>query len=312
MSTREIIYEGPKGVRVDKFLAQTLGLSRNYLRRLLQSGFCIVEGKVVEPDYRLMPGMTLCLQEKGFSFLEEKLVPAKGKLDILYLDEAVVVVNKPAGLLTHPVDYANGDTLVNRLVGYTSLAEIGRPWRPGIVHRLDRETSGLLVVARSNQAYWNLINQFKAHVVEKHYLAVVSGVFPSGETTLEINLAPRKADRTTMQVYYLSGKVCVTRVRLLRRFRETSLVRATPVTGRTHQIRLTLKHHGFPVLGDRKYGVESKFINRVALHHFRLSFFHPVTGKKMTFSAPLPEDFLRLLTVLGEGKENDWQQLLTV
>ncbi|HOL67696.1 MAG TPA: RluA family pseudouridine synthase [bacterium] len=299
MSFREICYQGPPGVRVDKFLAESLGLSRSYWQRLLRQGFCLVNGRAVSPDYRLHTGTIVLLKEE----IKEDVSstgPCSGEVPIIYQDQAIIVASKPAGLLTHPFPSSEKDSLVGRVLARFTLTRIGQPWRPGVVHRLDRETSGVLVLARTDEAYWSLVNQFKHHQVEKNYLAVVKGRFPAEKKTVELGVGARRGQPTRMQVRFLSGKIAVTRFNLLEQLPDASLVEVIPITGRTHQIRVTLSYCGFPVLGDRKYGVESSYISRTALHAYRLAFIHPVTGQKMEFSAPLPEDLVTLLKILRE------------
>jgi len=225
-----------------------------------------------------------------------EIEPEEGILDIIYEDEEIIVINKSPGVLTHPTFSVKKGTLINKLVFHTSLSDIGALLRPGVVHRLDKDTSGVIVFAKTDFTHRNLVEQFKNRKVEKIYLAVVEGKFYPEEKEVEFTVSPSKDNPTIMKVHYLRGKKTLTRIKVLKYFDKVTLVQARPVTGRTHQIRITLAHLGFPIIGDKKYGGEkSELISRTALHSYKLSFQHSGTGRFQTFCAPVPEDF-KLLT----------------
>ncbi|MCM8769658.1 MAG: RluA family pseudouridine synthase [Candidatus Omnitrophica bacterium] len=299
MTGREIIYQNSSAVRIDKYLALVLKKSRHQIQQVLEKGLCLVNDKPVKAGFRLKPGAKIFLQEE----VEEDSSRENGEkkeLEIIYEDEAIIVVSKPAGLLTHAYPNSEPDSVISRVAAKHSVCPVGGPWRPGVVHRLDRYTSGVLVIARTELAYSELVTQFKNHQVDKSYLAVVRGIFAPGDQTFELGLMPRRKQPNTMHVRFLTGKMAITRAKLLRSFKGESLLEISPITGRTHQIRVTLSYFGYPILGDRKYGCESSLIGRPALHAWRLCLLHPVTGERKKFVAPLPDDFKNLLHSLKE------------
>jgi 23S rRNA pseudouridine1911/1915/1917 synthase len=219
----------------------------------------------------------------------------KQQIDVIYEDSDIIVVDKPAGILTHPTDKVLGGTLVNLLLHHTTLSSTGMPFRPGVVHRLDRETSGVIVFAKTDSAHESLVMQFQNRQVEKEYIAVVLGRVTPLNIRVECTVSPDKKEHTKMRVHYLRGKKAVTFIEVVKYIDNLTVVKAKPVTGRTHQIRITLAHLGYPVIGDLKYGVESDKIGRVALHSQRLALALPSTGEKVVFSAPIPEDMLTII-----------------
>ncbi len=282
--------------RIDKYLRNYLPLSRERIQKLIKCGSIVVNEKKVEPSYKLKIGDTIEIIQKEvetFSLIPPENLP----LDIIYEDEDIIVINKPSGILTHPTYHSIKGTLLNRILAHTRLSSVGAPLRPGVVHRLDKETSGVIVFAKSDSAYWDLVEQFKNRRVEKIYLAFVYGKFTPREKEVEFTIVPDRENPTRMKVKFLKGKKAITRIRVLKYCNNFSLVEVKPLTGRTHQIRLTLKYLGFPILGDFKYGMESELIERTALHAYKLSFYHPRKSEKVEFTAPLPDD---LKVLLGE------------
>ena len=220
---------------------------------------------------------------------------------IIYEDETILVVDKPAGMLTHPAGKNVSGTLLNALLSYSEGFQ--RLERAGIVHRLDRDTSGIIVVAKNNLAYRSLKKQFKEREIKKKYLAVVKGKFPFDKEEFKIPLG-RKGDQITRGLTFKEGKEAITKFRVLRTFEPATFLEVFPKTGRTHQIRATLFFLGYPIIGDRKYGGKKTeidgLIGRQALHSSTIGFLHPSTKKYLIFTAPLPEDMERLLQSLRE------------
>jgi 23S rRNA pseudouridine1911/1915/1917 synthase len=305
-----IVAGGEQGLRVDVFLSQKdPTLSRSRARRLIEDGDAIVDGKPVRASHRLRSGEKVSLRKPPP--VPSEIVPEAIPLNITYEDGAILVVDKPAGMVVHPAAGNYSGTLVNALQYHCRhLSGIGGVMRPGIVHRLDKGTSGLMVVAKSDKAHRHLSDQFKGRLVSKHYTALVHGNLREDEGVVDAPVGRHPVERKKMSTASRRGKAAVTRWRVLERFGAFTLLEAKIETGRTHQIRVHLSALGHPVAGDSVYGgskraVEDpalravlKKLSRQALHAGRLSFAHPVTGKEMSFESPLPEDIAKVCEVL--------------
>ncbi|MCM8814902.1 MAG: RluA family pseudouridine synthase [Candidatus Omnitrophica bacterium] len=292
----KFVFQQASSERLDRFLAQNIkGVSRELCKRLIESGKVTVNGEFSDPARRLKKGDIIELSDT-FQMPFCDIQPEAVNLDILFEDRHVIVVNKPAGILTHPLKGVTKGTLLNFILAHTELSKIGLPLRPGVVHRLDRNTSGCIVFAKTDIAYFDLVNQFRQRLVKKVYRAVVEGSFPEGIEKMSL---PLKIDKGITKVSVrFSGKNSTTKFKVLKKSKNTTYLEVMPVTGRTHQIRVTLAFLGHPVLGDEAYGRQSPLINRQALHAFSISFSHPETKKQMYFRAKLPADFLNLLEKL--------------
>jgi len=296
----EIIYNNEeKEIRIDKFLKEKIGISREKIKKMIKEGKILLNNRIIEPSYILKKNDVIEIKE----YIEEielydVIKPEKGEIDVIYEDESLIVLNKPAGILTHPTPYIKTGTLLNFLLYHTKLSNIGAPYRPGVVHRLDKETSGVIVFAKNDFSYWSLIEQFKNRIVKKEYYAIVEGKFPENKI-VEFRVAPDKDNPTKMRVHFLKGKDALTEIEIEKYIGNYTLLKIKPITGRTHQIRLTLSYLGYPILGDEKYGKKINLIKRIALHSYKISFIHPVSNKNVEFFADLPEDFL-LLTKQNE------------
>jgi ribosomal large subunit pseudouridine synthase D (EC 5.4.99.-) len=255
---------------------------------------------VVRPAYRLTPGDRITV-----TFPEEPTVrPESLPLDIVYEDEYLLVVNKPAGMVVHPAARIVSGTLVNALLAHCpQVADVGGPDRAGIVHRLDRETSGLIVVAKNPEAHAALQRQFKRRLVRKTYVALVEGQVQPRKGIIEVPIGRDPKDRTRMAVSR-TGRPAVTQYRVVEVFPQYTLLEVRPHTGRTHQIRVHLAWLGYPVVGDRVYGRRRQTLlpDRHFLHARELAFTHPVTGEKLVLSAPLPPELTALLNQLRREK----------
>jgi len=289
----ELKYEEGIKIRIDKFLKEKIGISRERVKKLIEEGKILLNNKKVEPSYLLKKNDIIKIIEEEIK-KEEVIKPEKGEIDIIYEDDDIIVVNKPSGILTHPTSHIKTGTLINFLLYHTKLSNIGLPYRPGVVHRLDKETSGVIVFAKNDFSYWSLIEQFKNRIVKKEYYAIVEGKFPENKKIVEFKVAPDRENPTKMKVHFLKGKDALTEIEVEKYIGNLTLLKIKPITGRTHQIRLTLSYLGYPVLGDEKYGKKSDLIKRLALHSYKISFLHPVSKNRVEFFAPLPEDFLLL------------------
>lgn len=284
--------------RLDIFLKMRMEeFSRNQIQKWIASGKVLRNGAVSHPAQKLSFGDLLSVfpPEEEITAVGEKL-----PLEILYEDEVLLAVNKPSGMVTHPAKGNFRGTLTNAVVYHlrnspAALKKLEQnPLRPGIVHRLDKETSGVLLIAKNRFALENLADQFRARTVKKVYRAVVEGKVPfeKGEIDGAIGWDPKKRK----MVVTPAGRPAVSSFRVLKKFSDSTYLEVLPVTGRTHQIRVHLARIGHPVLGDSVYGNKREEVPRLMLHALAISVFHPQTKKRMTFSAPLPKDFTTILS----------------
>ena len=291
--------EDAAGARLDAFLAaQERGLTRSAWKRAIEEGRVRVEGQVVsKPGWTLRAGSSVeaVLPDPEPPALEGEEIP----LAIVHEDEHIVVVDKPAGLVVHPGHGNRRGTLVHALIGRgTPLAPAGGEVRPGIVHRLDKETSGLLVVAKTDLAHRGLAAAFAAREVAKTYLAVVRGTVRPAEGRIDAAIGRSRRDPTKMALRVPRGRPATTIYRTLETLPGHTLLEIDLVTGRTHQIRVHLASKGNPVVGDDRYGAKRGERSRLALHAARLSFRHPASGETVRFASPLPPDIETLLAKL--------------
>lgn len=267
-------------------------LSRERIKSIIETGKVSVNGKVIrKPSFKIKDGFYISIED--ITFEDNNLQPYDLPVEIVYEDKSILVVNKPPGLVVHPAPSVKGPTLVNALVGKTELAPISKE-RPGIVHRLDKDTSGLMVVAKTFQSYDNLVKQMQERKIKKEYIAVVHGIVKSG--TINVPIGRSRLDRTKM-VVSPSGRLAISHYELLEVIGSYSLIRVRIETGRTHQIRVHLSYIGHPIVGDRVYGrkEDESLISRQALHSSHLSFSHPVSGEPLDFYSPIPDDIENLL-----------------
>lgn len=287
------------GDRVDIFLARRLtrDFSRSQIKKAIQAGTILVNGETVKPNYELEAGdkIDVKIEPETGPDLKAQDIP----LDVVYEDEDVIVVNKPVGMVVHPACGNPDNTLVNALLFHTkkNLSDAGGEIRSGIVHRLDKDTSGLIIAAKNNKAHTNLTKQFSKRTIDRKYYAVVSGVVQHDEGVCEKPLGKSDSNRKKVVVKEedLGGKSAVTNYRVLERFRKATLLEVKLGTGRTHQIRVHMQHIGHPILGDLTYGKNSPYIDRPALHAKTLAFTHPKTGERIELNSDLPNDMKRLI-----------------
>ena len=287
-----------KNERIDKFVAGINNeWSRTQVQQWIKDDVVTVNGKAVKGNYKVKENdeITVTIPEPE----ELDIQPEDMNLEIYYEDADVLVVNKPRGMVVHPAPGHTSGTLVNGLMHHcTDLSGINGVMRPGIVHRIDKDTSGLLMVAKNDMAHESLVNQLVAKTVTRRYKAIVHGVIPHDKGTIDAPIARDKKERQSMTVDE-NGKHAVTHFQVLERFKDFTLVECRLETGRTHQIRVHMKYIGYPLAGDPKYGPKKTLdMNGQALHAGILGFDHPRTGEYIQFEAPIPEVFEDALNIL--------------
>ena len=289
--------------RIDKVLAHQFNqFSRSHLQKWIVDGNVRVNGQPVKPKYKLAVGDQVVIEPEAPQKVD--LTPEKIPLDIVYEDDDVIVVNKPQGMVVHPAPGHPDHTLVNALLYHSPLSTINGEFRPGIVHRIDKDTSGLLMVAKNDLAHRSLAAQLKAKTNQREYVALVHGVIKQDAGTIDAPIGRSKKDRKK-QAVVSDGRHAVTHFKVLRRFRHYTLVSCRLETGRTHQIRVHMKSIGHPLAGDPLYGPRKTLPGRGQYLHARLlGFKHPRTGKDLVFTAPLPEYFQQMLDKLKKTDSN--------
>lgn len=302
---RLIIAEEQAGQRADVGLALLLDITRSNMQRLLEDGRAVKGAKVLKANYKLKAGdeIVVTLPEPQPLDAQPENIP----LDIIYEDEDVIVVNKARGMVVHPAAGNYSGTLVNALLYHCkNLSGINGVIRPGIVHRLDKDTSGIMICAKNDEAHLSLSQQIQAKTARRTYLAVVRGNIKTDSGTIETQIARDKVDRKKMAVVKENGREAITDYEVVERFGKYTLVRCKLRTGRTHQIRVHMEYLGYPLVGDPKYSpMKTPFaIKGQALHSQTLEFTHPRTGERMRFEAPLPEDMQKIITRLHLGQFN--------
>ncbi len=310
-----VVPPGKKKERLDVFLTHHVeNATRNKVQSAIRAGKVLVDGKEVRSSHQVSPGETIHITLPKSP--PQEALPENLPLDILHEDDAVIVVNKAAGMVTHPAHGNYTGTLVNALLHHcNALSGVNDPTRPGIVHRLDKDTSGVMVIAKTDAAHAQLARQFAKRTIQREYWAIVWGVFKERRGLIEAQLGRSKSDRKKMAVV-TDGKHAATEYEVLQQFEYLSLIRLKLRTGRTHQIRVHLAHVNHPVFGDPTYNGRHliwgpgtpkqkaevdrllKLIPRQALHAKTLGFIHPVTRKHTAFDSPLPADMEALLTSL--------------
>lgn len=308
-----------RDTRLDVFLSRRLSITRSGAARLIDQGRVLVDGKPRRPSFRLQEGARVSV---GIVHENVELPPAPIDipLDIIYEDPDIIVLDKPAGLVVHPGAGTREPTLVNALIyRYPEIKDVGSPERPGIVHRLDKLTSGVMIAAKTEAAYRKLAADFKAHRQLRVYEAICYGHLGTLSGRIETLMHRSSGDRKKMSSKVSVGRKAVTNWMVLKEWDRFSLLELSLETGRTHQIRVHLSDAGHPVVGDPEYGGKRransisdpvirsrvKTLGRQMLHACRLGVIHPITGERMDFTSPLPEDFRRLIVLLDERQLMD-------
>lgn len=302
---REFTVEPGMEMRIDRYLSeQSDDLSRSYLQKLVKDGAVCVGQKAVKNNYKVAAGdkVTLDVPEA----VEPEIVPEKMDLDILYEDSDIILINKPKGMVVHPAAGHYTGTLVNGLMYHCreDLSGINGVMRPGIVHRIDMDTTGVLIACKNDMAHNSIAGQLKEHSITRKYFAVVHGVLKAEEGTVNAPIGRHPVDRKKMSINENNGREAITHYRVLERFRQFTYVECQLETGRTHQIRVHMASIGHPLLGDTVYGpAKSPYkLQGQTLHAGVLGIIHPRSGEYMEFSAPLPRYFEELLIKLATAE----------
>ncbi len=290
-----MVSEDSKGIRLDKFFSQNLVFfSRNQLNLLIREGKVLVNGKAKKPSYRLKvnEAIRIELPEKKDTPLE----PFEFSIPISYEDEDILVVDKPAGIVVHPYGKGFSKTLVNSLIFMRKELSTVNPHRPGVVHRLDKDTSGVMVLAKNNRSHLNLVEQFRERKIKKEYFAICWGRFKQERLLLDLPLQRDSRQRLKMKVGFLKAKQALTEFLVLEVLKDATFILAKPLSGRMHQIRVHLRFLEHPIVGDKKYGYKDGY-GQLFLHSGYLGLYHPTKDIFLEFRSPLPayfQDFINL------------------
>lgn len=294
----EIKINNQQGKRVDLFVRELLKeYSRNFIKKMIEDGYVNVNYKNTQPSYRLKKEDLLTI--KKFPKFEKEIFSYPSNLDVIYEDESILVINKPAGLIVQATGTNKTNTLINVLSSYwKNKFDLNNLNRYGLVHRLDKDTSGVMVISKTNFAYNSLVEQFSSRKIKKTYLAIVEGKLfnPVGEIC--VPLGRNIFSREKMSVITDKGRKAITFYSVKDYLNDKyTLLEVNPVTGRTHQIRVHLAHIGFPVVGDKQYGKKTKYLIRHLLHAWKIKIKHPQTEQEIEFCAPLPKDFKEFIEI---------------
>ena len=290
-----IINVDDNNIRIDKYLIDKLSMSRSKLQKMINNGNVLVNGNPVKNSYIVKVDDEISIDENYDD--EIKIVPENIPLDIIYEDEYLLVVNKPSGMVVHPAPGNYSGTLVNALMYHcNNLSKVNSEIRPGIVHRIDADTSGLLVIAKNDDVHNNLAEQIKNHTVVRKYIALVWGVINEDSATIDAPIGRDKNNRKKMCVTADNSKEAITHIRVLKRYNNATLIECKLETGRTHQIRVHMEYINHPVVNDPVYG-NKKLLDPdfgQMLHAKTLGFIHPITNEYLEFNSNVPEEFTKL------------------
>jgi 23S rRNA pseudouridine1911/1915/1917 synthase len=291
------VSEDDYNLRIDKYLIKELGYTRSKIQKLIKDGKILVNDKQVKNNYMVKIDDDIVVDDESEPVINIK--PEKISLDIVYEDDDLIVVNKPSGMVVHPAFGHYQGTLVNALMYYCQqLSNINGIIRPGIVHRLDKDTSGLLLVAKNDQSHLSLAEQLKTKKVIRKYIALVHGVIPHDSGTIDAPIGRDKIDRQKMTVTEINAKEAVTHFNVLERLKDATLIECQLETGRTHQIRVHMQYIGYPIVNDAIYGYK-KTINQFGqlLHAHLIGFYHPKNNRYMEFSVSVPNEFTEIVNM---------------
>lgn len=290
-------------VRIDKYIADNTDYSRNLILNLIKNGDILVNDSKIKPSYKVKQGDKITINNVKTD--TEDITPWDYPLDIVFEDDDIIIINKPSGMVVHPGNGNKDHTLVNALKSYTDkLSDINGVERLGIVHRIDKDTSGLIMVAKTNKAHEILGEYFKEHSIKREYIALLCGIFPHDTATIDAPIGRDEKNRLRMTVTPNNSKKAITHLEVLKRYKAGyTLVKARLETGRTHQIRVHAKYIGYPVYNDPVYSNKSTDDFGQFLHSYSMEFIHPITKEKMYFKRDVPKYFKDFLDKLDNEEE---------
>lgn len=297
-----VVDESGVGIRIDKYLSSNTSYSRNTILGMIENGYILVNNVVVKPSYKLKLKDNIFIKDGYIKdvTVEKKDIP----LDIVYEDNDIIIINKPSGLVVHPGNGNYNNTLVNGLLYYTdNLSNNNGLERVGIVHRIDKDTSGLILACKNNKAHEVMALEFKNHTIKRTYIALLEGVLPHNKVTVDAPIGRDVNNRLKMAVTNKNSKNAITHIEVIKRYKNYTLVKCLLETGRTHQIRVHTKYIGYPVFNDPVYSNKPCTEFGQFLHSYSMEFNHPITKKHLYFECPLPKDFQDFLNKL-EIEEN--------
>lgn len=283
-------------IRLDKYLASNTDKSRALIEKMLDGGFILVNGEIKKGSYKVKEGDTIEIDDT-FK-IDTDIKPEKMDIDIVYEDDDLMIINKPSGMVVHPGSGNYAHTLVNGLLAYTkTLSDLNGSARPGIVHRIDKDTSGLMVVAKNNLAHTKLSDMFSKHEIKRTYIALLWGNLPYEKATID---APIKRDPKAFNKMgvFEGGKKAITHLKVLKRYNGYTLVSLNLETGRTHQIRVHMNYIGYPIYNDPVYGKGETSSFGQFLHSAKIEFIHPISGKQIMFEVPMPKEMQEFIDAL--------------
>lgn len=299
MEKIEVEIEGK--IRIDKYLSEKLDESRSRIEHMLQNGAIRCNGVLAKPSTKVKDKDQIEI-DKWID--ETDIIPENIPLEIVYESESIIIVNKPSGMVVHPGNGNKSGTLVNALLYYTNhLSDCNGEERPGIVHRIDKDTSGLLVVAKNNKAHNILAEEFQSHKIERTYIALVKGILKQNHITIDAPIGRDEKDRKKMAVTAKNSKNAITHIEVIKRFKNYTLIKCKLETGRTHQIRVHMAYIGYPLWNDPVYGKEVIPHFGQFLHSSEIRLQEPITKENLTFQVPLPKAFEDFLKTLEEEEQ---------
>ena len=297
-----VVDESGVGIRIDKYLSSNTSYSRNTILGMIENGYILVNNVVVKPSYKLKLKDNIFIKDGYIKdvTVEKKDIP----LDIVYEDNDIIIINKPSGLVVHPGNGNYNNTLVNGLLYYTdNLSNNNGLERVGIVHRIDKDTSGLILACKNNKAHEVMALEFKNHTIKRTYIALLEGVLPHNKVTVDAPIGRDVNNRLKMAVTNKNSKNAITHIEVIKRYKNYTLVKCLLETGRTHQIRVHTKYIGYPVFNDPVYSNKPCTEFGQFLHSYSMEFNHPITKKHLYFECPLPKEYQDFLNKL-EIEEN--------